>query len=117
MKLINRLLLFVISVIALFFLHCYAPDIGHVDLVFLNNSLSASFYIILIFLIVFSFMLSVVKNIFRFFEKLFSKDKVHEQLESINNLATLILLRGKDFFVKFRKMQISRDFEVIKKWI
>ena len=115
MKLFNRFLISLFSIVVLISLHCYAPDIGHLSMTFGQISFSAGLYIVFAFLIAFLFILSFFKKIFVFLTNLFQKDKTHEQLESIDNIATLIQLSGRDFFENIHKMNISRSFEIIKK--
>ena len=52
------------SIVVLISLHCYAPDIGHLNMTFGQISFSAGFYIVFAFLIAFLFILSFFKKIF-----------------------------------------------------
>jgi hypothetical protein len=115
MKFFKKLFCFFFFILTFILLHCYAPEMGRIDLLIQNWTVSIGVYIIAASFLAIWFVLSTLKSFFSFFVRLFSRDKKSELLESIDNIAELIQLDGEDFSKLINKLYISSKFEIIKK--
>ncbi|GHT88662.1 hypothetical protein FACS1894113_1600 [Alphaproteobacteria bacterium] len=113
MNFLKKTILFAVFITGFILLHSYFKELGIIELTVMNHRISVGLYATFAFLIFIFLILYILKYFLSLISKFFSKE--NNLVESVQNIAELILQNDKDFMQNINKFYISEELEIIKK--